>query len=518
MKKDFHNPEYDAAEQELLNLLQKIQLSAEEDEETPLEEINAGTIEIFKDADTNELLPDTPEAPEGDFEEMPLIFSLDKEETPPAPAPHTVSPAKEQLFSSPNVPPVAKPRKKNGAAVLRFFFPQKGDPVREIVRKCVMLLALATTIVSMSCLLYFMVLEPQQVANKNNHFASLYNDKQGNEISKDPYNYPAGMQASFRQLYDVNKDIAGWLSYISNDADTFMNINLPVVHCDNNDKYLNHAFDGSPSRSGTLFFEASSDLSRDGFNKVNIIYGHNMASGQMFAPLNKLFDSVYRARAASTITLNTLYETQQYMVFAVIVCDEGAAADKRFGYLRNSFADDADFITYVNELRARSLYDYPVDVDPNDQLLILSTCTNSGQAKVSNGRLAVIARRVRSDEEGLVDTTRIVKNNDVIMPYAWYTAQKLKPHAFYTQADYHIPEDSIISTTGTTATKETSTTTGVTTTTPTILTVTTPTVSGKNTINTTDTTQAETQTTTTTAETVTTTTTSTTATTTEEQP
>ena len=97
-------------------------------------------------------------------------------------------------------------------------------------------------------------------------------------------------------------------------------------------------------------------------------------------------------------------------------------------------------MNYVAELRARSLYDYPVDVSATDELLILSTCTNKSQVKVADGRMAVIARRVRDNEDTQVNTASITDNADVIMPYAWYTAQGLTPHVFYTETDYHLPD------------------------------------------------------------------------------
>ena len=451
MKKDMPNPELNITEQELLDLLQQFQRNTD----TNADQSDAQAEDLFG-KDPEEVFPDPPDVSKNTFEDIPLIFGFEQAEQP-VPAEETLQPAvvpkPEPLLKESEQPKEKAPKpNRTKSRFFTFFFPCKGDPAIEILRKSVMLLSIAALLISAGCLAYFMVLEPQQVTIKNDYFESLYIDKAGNEDTKNAYDYPAGMQSSFRQLYDINKDIAGWLSYVSTDAETFMDIRLPIVHCDNNDKYLSTAFDGTPSRSGTLFFESSNNLSQNAHEKVHIVYGHNMASGQMFASLNKLYDSVYRARSATTLTLDTLYETYYYKVFAVIVCDENAAEDKRFGYLRNSFADDADFINYVNELRARSLYDYPVEVNADDQLLILSTCTNPSQVLVQNGRLAVIARRVRADEMVSMDTTHIAQNTDVIMPYAWYTLQKKKPHPFYTDPNYHLPEDSVITATTTTTT------------------------------------------------------------------
>jgi len=431
------------AEQEILAILSRMQATDAKEAVTD----TAST----EDAEEKEDVFAVPASPDTSATDIPLILPTDNTEEKKAPRTrHTSAPkskAKREKTEAEKVL-VTAPEEEEVAVISPFsrvisglsgLIPKKGDQTSEIVRKCVFLLSLAVFLCSLGFLLYYMVLEPSEVTKENNYYVSLFNDTEGNK-NADTDNTTQSIQPSFRQLYSINKDVAGWLSYNSSDSDTFLKINLPVVWCGNNDTYLSRGFDGNYSRSGTLFFDQSNTFKEGVSNKVSIIYGHNMASGAMFAPLNKLIGNVYRARAASTLKLDTLYESNQYKVFAVIVSDESAEAAYRFGYLRTAFADSNDFMTYVNELRARSLFDYPVDVQPNDELLILSTCTNKSQVKVANGRFAIIARRVRDGETATTDTAKIMKNEDVIMPYAWYTAQGLTPHAFYTQTDYVIPE------------------------------------------------------------------------------
>ena len=95
---------------------------------------------------------------------------------------------------------------------------------------------------------------------------------------------------------------------------------------------------------------------------------------------------------------------------------------------------------HVDALRARSLFDYPVDVIAGDQLLVLSTCTAYSSSKLHDGRLMVIARKVRSFESSAVDASAITRNEDVIMPRAWYTNQKLTLHPYYTETNYTVSE------------------------------------------------------------------------------
>lgn len=457
MKKRENDDAFEVTEQTILALLQELQT-----ESTPQPAQNEPTEEPVPTEKT--ALPLSPNS-ENDAGQSAALFRTlfdvaqddEEEEESPAPAPR---PKKRRRADGKRRAPkadsdcvvgdvaVEKPAAEKNllARAADSIFPQKSDPASEIVRKCVFLLSLLVFLCSLGFLLYYMVIEPRRVQNDTARYEKLYTDTATIEETTSGYNYPTGMQATFRRLYDVNRDIAGWLSYSSNDAAKFLNINQPVVHCDNNDTYLSHAFDGSKSRSGTLFLDKSNTVERNMSNRVSIIYGHNMASGMMFAKLNKLLGNVYYARSAPLIHFNTIYENNQYKVFAVIVSDEGADAERYYGYLRTAFADDSDFMNYVAELRARSLYDYPVDVSATDELLILSTCTNKSQVKVADGRMAVIARRVRDNEDTQVNTASITDNADVIMPYAWYTAQGLTPHGFYTETDYHLPD-----TVGTTA-------------------------------------------------------------------
>jgi sortase B len=302
-----------------------------------------------------------------------------------------------------------------------------------------------------------MVWEPQQAEHKNQQYTALF---QGTaEIDPAPQtpsvSYPANMRQQFQELYKINPDIAGWLTYKSQNGDPFLNIELPIVHCDNNDKYLKTGLDGTYSRSGTLFFDANNVIAPNTSNKVNIIYGHNMASGAMFAPLNKFLGNVYRARSAPIISLDTLYGSGQYKVFAVILSDEDANDAQYFSYLRTSFKNDADFLKYTEELKARSMFNFPVDIQAQDELLILSTCTNPSQSKLKNGRLAVVARRIRSGEAQQVNTLEILENNNVIMPYQWYMAQSITPHSFYAISNETSTTTTATSQNSTTQTQET---------------------------------------------------------------
>ena len=55
------------------------------------------------------------------------------------------------------------------------------------------------------------------------------------------------------------------------------------------------------------------------------------------------------------------------------------------------FSSDAEFAMYIRQLQLRSKYAIPIDVEPSDALLTLSTC-------LEDDRLVIVARRLRGDE------------------------------------------------------------------------------------------------------------------------
>ena len=321
-------------------------------------------------------------------------------------------------------------------------FPRKGDTVGTKVRKCGFLFSLLVMLVAIVYLVVDLMIIPVKNNQLKNELIGIYHPEQSQVVvSVDNKKYPTNMLASFQELYDRNNEVRGWISYHADGKKDFLDIEYPIVYSGDNEKYLKKDFDGNKNRNGTLFFDQSNRLNRyDDQNRSLIVYGHNMASGQMFAGLNKFLGSVNNARAAATLTMSTLYRQDQYLVFAVILTDEDDNVKGRyFNTRRTSFTNDTDFLAYIDEMRARSLFDYPVEVQGNDQILVLSTCTGRS-SKLDNGRLVVVARRVRDGETAAVNTSAIVKNEDVIMPYYWYINQDEDPHSYYVEAGLDYPE------------------------------------------------------------------------------
>lgn len=95
----------------------------------------------------------------------------------------------------------------------------------------------------------------------------------------------APITVDFDELCKVNEDVVGWLYC----EDTV--IDYPVMHGETNDEYLRHDYTGEYNVNGSLFVAADN---APGFTDPNnIIYGHHMSTGTMFATLEDWGDQAY---------------------------------------------------------------------------------------------------------------------------------------------------------------------------------------------------------------------------------
>lgn len=182
------------------------------------------------------------------------------------------------------------------------------------------------------------------------------------------------------KLLRTNGDTVGWL-YINGI------VSLPVVYRDN-EYYLTHDFSGHHNTSGALFLDEDTPLTPQARNLL--IHGHSMFDGSMFGLLTH-YQKLDTVRQRPLISFSTPCEKETYCVFAVLKVTSNPADPAYFDYSGRPFVTDAAFNAYVQEAKARSLFEIPVDVKPSDALLTLSTC-------LDDDRLVVIARKLRSGE------------------------------------------------------------------------------------------------------------------------
>lgn len=187
---------------------------------------------------------------------------------------------------------------------------------------------------------------------------------------------------AYRDLYEQNPDLIGWLTIDGTDID------LPVVQTPgNNEYYLRRGFDRLYATGGTLFMDEHCSIDPDAPTANWLIYGHNMADGSMFGQLTR-YRSEDFYKAHTTFTFNTIYETAAWQVVAAL--DTTLGADELPYYTFFDADTKLEWQQRVDAITALSLYDTGVTPAYGQQLLVLSTCgTSSPAAKTRFALLAV---------------------------------------------------------------------------------------------------------------------------------
>ncbi len=176
----------------------------------------------------------------------------------------------------------------------------------------------------------------------------------------------------FDSLLNRNKDVIGWL-YCSDTV-----INYPVVQGKNNDQYLRRDLDGKYLVSGTLFADYRNGALNEDANYI--IYGHNMKNGTMFSILAKYKQQAYYDQhpVMYYLTPDGNYKLE---LFAGLVV-------KRDDKIYNPKLDEEEFTTLLNDYRAKSTFKADVELEYNDTIVTLSTCSY----EFDNARYIVIGR------------------------------------------------------------------------------------------------------------------------------
>lgn len=95
-------------------------------------------------------------------------------------------------------------------------------------------------------------------------------------------------------------------------------------------------------------------------------------------------------------------DTELYKIYAVGFYDYNTDSSE-------GFTDSKDIKNYISTVRKNSIYDYDVDVNENDKIITLKTCTRYFGASEKQ-ELYVDARKVRDNEE--IIKCQVTKNNN----------------------------------------------------------------------------------------------------------
>ena len=125
----------------------------------------------------------------------------------------------------------------------------------------------------------------------------------------------------------------------------------------------------------------------DELSKNTLIYGHNLANQKMFGTLRYALNSYWYKKAKNQIiTFNTTKENMKWQIFSIYTIP--VTTD----YLETEFNSDGDYLSFLNMLSKRSIYDFKQTLTAEDKILTLSTCSNG-----TKNRLVVHAKLIKED-------------------------------------------------------------------------------------------------------------------------
>lgn len=175
------------------------------------------------------------------------------------------------------------------------------------------------------------------------------------------------LQVDWDALRAVNPDVVGWI-YIPGTI-----VNYPIVHTDNDERYLTYDFNGEQgwgATFGTIFLQAAN--AGDFSDANNIVYGHHLNNGSMFACLADMQDDA-GFNAHRTVYLLTPQGNYKLRTFSMVHC----AADDPLA--QASFADGAEQTAYVQDKIDRSVAKPDGELpaaDEMDHTFAFVTCDN----------------------------------------------------------------------------------------------------------------------------------------------
>lgn len=313
--------------------------------------------------------------------------------------------------------------------VLKNLFPWKGDPVREVIRKIIFLIAV---IVFGVCA--FLVFDYFYENYKNNQMnkeiqknvpnlselADLIDNDVTNKVSS------TEMLSYMKEIIAQtgNNDIVGHIQIPDKNGDcSDTKVNYPIVQSSNEadrDYYLERNIYKQEARAGSIYLDYNCKLGALERSDNLIIYGHEMQDGSMFGNLSEYDHNYSFYGNHPCIELSSRYDVSTYKIFGFFYADGGRGECDFYYTQTTEFEDEKTFYDYVNQIKRRSLVLNEVDVKYGDELLILSTCSTD---YFNDARFVVAARKLRDGEDKYSGTENNSRNPNPLMPLEWYKAR-----------------------------------------------------------------------------------------------
>lgn len=186
---------------------------------------------------------------------------------------------------------------------------------------------------------------------------------------------------TLKDLKKLNPDVKAWIQVPKT------NIDYPVVQGQDDMEYINKNVYGEFELSGAIFLSC---LNKDDFSDpYNLVYGHNMKNGGMFADVADFTNKEYFEMHQK----GKLYLTDATRKIRFFACMKVTVADAKIyhpdGYRKENLKDLLDYIQ-ANAVQYRD-----VNVADENSLIALSTCSEAE----TNGRVVLIGKLEREVAE-----------------------------------------------------------------------------------------------------------------------
>lgn len=180
----------------------------------------------------------------------------------------------------------------------------------------------------------------------------------------------------FKELKKTNNDVKGFLKVNGT------TINYPFVQTNDNDYYLEHSFDKSKNKKGWVFLDYRNNI--NDLDNNTILYAHGAVNNVMFGSLKKVVKKEWYTNSKNyIINFSTEKNNMLFQVFSTYTIEPESY------YITNNFDNDEEYEKFINVIKARSVYNYNIDVNTNDKILTLSSCYNSSKRVVLHAKLIV---------------------------------------------------------------------------------------------------------------------------------
>lgn len=174
-------------------------------------------------------------------------------------------------------------------------------------------------------------------------------------------------------LADYTSDFVGVVGYLYV-PDT--SIDFPVVQGEDNEYYLNTGYFGEPSNYGAPFVDYRNDI--DLLDDNNVIYGHNMADGNMFGTLKNVLSKDYTDNSAY-LYLNTEGYKNVFEIYSVYEIDLTT-----FNFIKTGFESESEKTAWLMQSQRLNQNGTLRDVvlSKDSKIITLSTCTQGGEKRL----------------------------------------------------------------------------------------------------------------------------------------